>query len=256
MTATGQREQAARARFGARATLAMVAIFVAAVPVAILVALVREASPGLSHLDRGVAENLHRFAVDHSGFSTAMKTISALGSPVAWWIVLTPVFGWLLYRRLTRLAAFVAVSTLGSSLLNRAIKLAVDRARPRLSDPIASAAGKSFPSGHTQAAFVGCGVLVLVFLPIVRRRVRPWLIVAASVIVLLIGFSRVALGVHYFSDVVGAILIGLAWLLATTAAFSAWRRDEHKPPVRITEGLEPEQRARILPGPPTTGPPT
>jgi undecaprenyl-diphosphatase len=39
----------------------------------------------------------------------------------------------------------------------------------------------------------------------------------------------------------------VAWLLAMTAAFSAWRRDEHKPPVHPTEGLEPEQRDRLTP---------
>jgi len=255
VTATPRPVRTARARFGVRTTLAFIAIFVAAVPFAILVTLVRTASPKLSHLDRDVANSLHRFAVAHSGFTTAMKTVSAVGSPLGWWIVLTPVFAWLLYRRLPRLAAFVAVSTLGSSLLNRAIKLTVDRARPHLSDPIANAAGKSFPSGHTQSAIVGCGVLVLVFLPVVRRRVRPWLVVAGVVIVLLIGFSRVALGVHYFSDVVGAILIGLAWLLAMTAAFSAWRREERRPPVQLAEGLEPEQRDRISPGPATQTPP-
>ncbi len=136
-------------------------------------------------------------------------------------------------------------------MLNRAIKLTVDRARPHLVDPVATAAGKSFPSGHTQSALVGCGILVLVFLPVIDRRARPWLLAAAGLVVLLIGFSRIALGVHYFSDVIGAILIGLAWLLAMTAAFSVWRREERKPPVQVAEGLEPEQRERLSPG--TTG---
>lgn len=243
------------ARFGARSTLAFLAIFLVAVPFAILVFLVRTSSPTLAHLDRDVANSLHRFAVAHSAFATTMRSISAAGSPVAWWIVLIPVFAWLLYRRLPRLAAFVAVTTIGSSLLNKAIKLTVDRARPHLSHAVASAAGKSFPSGHTQSAVVGCGVLVLVFAPVVRRRARPWLLAAAVLIVLLIGFSRVALGVHYFSDVIGAILIGLAWLLGMAAAFSAWRREERKAPIQLAEGLEPEQRDRIAPGPVTSAPP-
>jgi membrane-associated phospholipid phosphatase len=59
-----------------------------------------------------------------------------------------------------------------------------------------------------------------------------------SLLVLLIGFSRVALGVRYFSDVTGGFLIGGAWLFAT-AAFSAWRIDEGKPPFHPSEGLEP-----------------
>jgi len=254
-TPTPRRKRAARRRFEARAILAFVAIFVAAVPFAVLVALVTTASKTLAHLDRDVANSLHHFAGAHSGFTTAMRTISATGSPTAWWIVLTPVFAWLLYRRLPRLAAFVAVTALGSSLLNSAIKLSVNRTRPHLSDPVASAVGKSFPSGHTQSAVVGCGVLVLIFLPVVPRRARPWLLVAAGLIVALIGFSRIALGVHYLSDVIGAILIGLAWLLAMTAAFAAWRREERKPPSHPAEGLEPEQRGRIAPGPATETPP-
>jgi membrane-associated phospholipid phosphatase len=51
--------------------------------------------------------------------------------------------------------------------------------------------------------------------------------------------------VHFFSDVIGAVIVGTAWLLAMTAAFSAWRREEHKPPVEPGEGLEPEQRQRL-----------
>lgn len=249
------RPEAAGARFGARAILAFAAVFIAAVPFGILVALVTTSSRSLLDVDRRMADGLHRFAGDHPGFASAMRTISDLGSPVAWWIVLTPVFAWLLYRRLPRLAMFVAVTAIGSSLLNRAIKVTVDRARPHLVDPVATAAGKSFPSGHTQSAVVGCGVLVLIFLPIVHRRARPWLLAGASLVVLLIGFSRIALGVHYFSDVIGAILIGLAWLLAMTAAFSVWRREERKPPVQLAQGLEPEQRERLSPGPTTGAPP-
>jgi membrane-associated phospholipid phosphatase len=247
-------KKTAPARFGARSMLAFAAVFIAAVPFAIVVALVTTSSRTLLHVDRNVADGLHRFAGEHAGFAGAMRTISDAGSPTAWWIVLTPVFGWLLYRRLPRLAVFVAVTAIGSSLLNRAIKLTVDRARPHLVDPVATAAGKSFPSGHTQSALVGCGILVLVFLPVIHRRARPWLLVAATFVVLLIGFSRIALGVHYFSDVIGAILIGLAWLLAMTAAFSVWRREERKPPVHLPEGLEPEQRERLSPGTPGGAP--
>ncbi len=235
--------------------LAFAAVFIAAVPFAIVVALVTTSSRPLSRVDRGLANGLHRFAGENPGFASAMRTVSNIGSPMAWWIVLTPVFALLLYRRLPRLAIFVAVSAIGSSLLNRAIKATVDRARPHLIDPVATAAGKSFPSGHTQSAVVGCGILVLVFLPIVGRRARPWLLAGASLVVLLIGFSRIALGVHYFSDVIGAILIGLAWLLAMTAAFSVWRREEHKPPVRLAQGLEPEQREHLAHGRADVGPP-
>jgi membrane-associated phospholipid phosphatase len=98
-------------------------------------------------------------------------------------------------------------------------------------------------------------VLVLVFLPVVGRAWRPWLYTAAAAVVAVIGFSRIALGVHFFSDVVGAVIIGMAWLLAMTAAFSAWRREEQKPSVEPGEGLEPEQRLRLSGGDAESAPP-
>jgi undecaprenyl-diphosphatase len=234
-------------RFGARTLLAFTAVLILAVPFSLLVVLVRAKSDPVLRLDHDLADSLHGFAVDHPAFTSSMKLISQVGSPTGWWIVLTPVFLWLLWRRLPRLALFLAVTALGSSLLNTLVKTLVDRARPHLADPVAAAAGRSFPSGHTQSATVGCGVLVLIFLPVVAQRARIWLAAAAALVVGLIGFSRIALGVHFLSDVVGGAVIGTAWLLAMTAAFSAWRRDEHKPPVHPMEGLEPEERNRLTP---------
>jgi membrane-associated phospholipid phosphatase len=253
--ATVREERRARFRFGARAVLAFVALGLVAVPFSILVVLVTATSDPLLRLDHDTAGSLHSYALAHPEFTFAMKVIGRIGSPMAWWIVLTPVFVWLLYRRLPRLAVFLAITALGSSLLNSLIKTTVDRARPRLADPVSTAHGTSFPSGHAQAATVGCGILVLIFLPTVRRRWRAWLYGTAGVIVAVIGFSRIALGVHFLSDVIGGVLIGTAWLLAMTAVFSAWRREEHKPPVRPGEGLEPEQRRRLKGGDAESAPP-
>ena len=247
---TREQERKARFHFGTRALLAFAAVGLAAAPFAILILLVRAKSDPVVHLDNDTAESLNSFALGHPAFTTAMKVVSRIGSPMGWWLVLTPVFAWLLFRRLPRLAAFLAVTAVGSSLLNSLIKATVDRARPHLPESVATAHGTSFPSGHTQSATVGCGILVLIFLPVVRRGWRKWLYLAAALVVAVIGFSRIALGVHYLSDVVGGVIIGIAWLLAMTAAFSAWRREEHKLPVRGAEGLEPEQRSRLRPGNP------
>jgi membrane-associated phospholipid phosphatase len=248
-------EREAGRRFGVHAVLAFVAVGLLAVPFSILILLVTAKSDPLLHFDHDTAGTLHTFAGRHRTLIHAMKVVSQLGGPRGWWVILAPVFFWLLYRRLPRLAGFLAVTALGSSLLNSLVKATVDRARPHLPQPIATAHGTSFPSGHAQAATVGCGILVLVFLPIVPRRGRPWLYAGAAVVVVTIGFSRIALGVHYFSDVLGGIVLGGAWLLAMTAAFSAWRREEHKPPVQRGEGLEPEQRGRLRPGHAEPAPP-
>jgi undecaprenyl-diphosphatase len=244
----GGASQSARARFGERTVLAFLALGLLAVPFGLLVVLVTDKVAALQHLDQDTADGLHGFAIRHPLFIHLMKGISAVGSPTGWWVILTPVFLWLLVRRLFRLALFLAVTAIGSSLLNTAVKAVVDRARPHLVDPVAVAAGKSFPSGHAQAATVGCGILVLIFLPVVAKPWRRALFVGAGLVVALIGFSRVALGVHYLSDVIGGIVLGGAWLLAMTAAFSAWRREERKPPVQPDTGLEPEHRDRLTPG--------
>ena len=247
MTASGRRVQGAP-RFGERAALVFAAIFVAAVPFALLTALVETAFSPLEHLDRDVAEDLHEYVLAHPTFTAAMRLVSDSGRPLVWWLVLTPVCIWLLSRRLNRLATFVAVTAIGSSLLNLAIKITIHRTRPELPDSLVVEPGKSFPSGHTQAAIVGYGVLLLVSLPVIGRRYRPWLFAFAMAMVVLIGFSRIALGAHYLSDVIGAALIGSAWLLAMTAAFSAWRRERGLPPVTAEQGLEPEAARRLKPG--------
>jgi membrane-associated phospholipid phosphatase len=62
-----------------------------------------------------------------------------------------------------RLSLFVIATGVGGSLINVLIKSAVNRARPTFPDPVSLAAGRSFPSGHTQSAVVGCGILLIVF---------------------------------------------------------------------------------------------
>lgn len=203
MTASGRRVQGAP-RFGERAALGFAAIFLAAVPFALLASLVETAFHPLQHLDRDVAEDLHEYVLAHPIFRAAMRVVSDSGRPLVWWLVLTPVFFWLLSRRFNRLAAFVAVTAIGSSLLNLAIKIAIDRARPELPDTLVVEPGKSFPSGHTQAAIVGYGVLLLVFLPVIGRRYQPWVLALAMAMVVPVGFSRITLGAHYLTDVIGA----------------------------------------------------
>ena len=243
LTTHDESVRAAR-RFGARAVIAFTAIFVAAVPFGVLTTLVVTHSADLIAVDRHVAATMHGYALDHPVFIHFMRGISVVFSAVGWWLILTPVMCWLLVRRRPRPAIFVAVTALGSSLLNGLIKTTVHRARPHFADPVATAVGKSFPSGHTQAATVGFGLLVLVFLPYLPTRARPCAWVVAGLAVALVGFSRVALGVHYLTDVIGGLLIGSAWLLAMTAAFSAWRHELHRPAVHISEGIEPEPDAR------------
>jgi membrane-associated phospholipid phosphatase len=236
------------ARFGARAALALVAIALVAVPFSLLMLLVEDRWRPLLRVDDGARDDLHAYAVAHTGFVNLMQAISDLGSAVVYYPLFAGVAAWLVWRRLPRLALFVVVTVAGSALLNSLVKLAVDRARPVLPDPVAHANGESFPSGHAQAAIVAVGALLLVFMPALPRSWRPAAVATAGVFVLAVGFSRVALGVHYVSDVVAGYVLGAAWLAAMTAAFMAWRHERGwrvHPPAR---GLEPEHAGRLTPG--------
>jgi membrane-associated phospholipid phosphatase len=183
--------------------------------------------------------------VTHAGFVAAMQLISDSGSGVAWVVVLAAVVVWSLWRRLPRLALFVVVTGVGSSLLNALTKSAVHRLRPVLTNPVAHEPGLSFPSGHAQAAIVGYSILLLVFLPVMHGMWRRIGIALALLMVLAIGFSRIALGVHYLTDVLGGFVLGGAWVAAMAAAFNAMRVERGRRHVDVSEGLEPEQSPRL-----------
>ena len=212
--------------FGVRGILAGLALVLVAVPFGLLLFLVEGKWPPLMEVDDGARDGLHAVALQHRWFVVAMETLSTVGR---WWVYL-PVFavvaGWLLWRRQIRLAVFVAVTVGISPAINDLVKAVVHRTRPVLADPVAHENGASFPSGHAQAAVVGYAVLLLVFLPILHGALRRVAIGVAVVMVLGIGLSRVALGVHYVSDVLAGYVLGAAWVIAMIASFDVWRRKD------------------------------
>jgi membrane-associated phospholipid phosphatase len=243
----GAPDAAAEARFGARAVLAGVAIGLVAVPFGLLLFMVESRWPPLVRIDGGARDALHAVAADEAAFVTAMKLISSVGSARVYVPLFAVLAAWLAWRGLGRLAVFVVVTMLGSWLLNSLVKLAAGRARPALPDPVAHASGMSFPSGHAQSATVAASVLLLVFLPALRGRPgrRRLAVGAALVWVIAVALSRVGLGVHYVSDVLAGAVLGVAWVSATTALFSASRRQRGQAPVEPSRGLEPEHAARL-----------
>ena len=227
------------ARGGLRLTLAAVAALLVAVPFALLLLLVVNSWGPLQRLDVRLDEDLNSFAFHHSGYVSVLRGVTNAGGPVSFEVVSALVAVVLLVRRQPRLAVWMLVTVFGGELLSRIVKQAVGRERPRLPHPVAHAMSTSFPSGHALGAVVGVGTLLLVGLPYARRSLRPCLIVLGVLVVLAVGFSRLGLGVHYLSDVLGGYILGAGWLAATTAAFSAWRRDIGRGPRPVTQGLEP-----------------
>jgi undecaprenyl-diphosphatase len=101
-------------------------------------------------------------------------------------------------------------------------------ARPRPQLPWANVLPDySFPSGHTMNAVIFYGALALILWSAFGRRIGLIALVTSSALALGVGVSRVYLGYHYLTDVVGGLLAGIAWLLVVGAAFRArptWRR--------------------------------
>ncbi|SBT49026.1 phosphatase PAP2 family protein [Micromonospora auratinigra] len=228
---------------GLRLTVAAVAAFLVLVPFALLALLVLGAWPPLFRLDASVTDALHRYALGHPAWVRTMSVWSDVFAPGPLRVTAALLVGWLLYRRAPRLAVWVITTMTVGGLLGGLLKLLVGRHRPDLLDPVARAAGYSFPSGHALNATLAAGVLLLVFLPYARdRRPLRWALWAGAVLLAgVTGLSRIALGVHWTSDVVGGWLLGSATVAATAAGFSTWRSRTGRRPARTTrEGVEPE----------------
>lgn len=229
-------------RFGVRITLWAVALTLLGIPFGFLLDQVVREGP-LVKVDTWAANNLHELVRHSRVVIFVLEAISFLGSPLWFYVVCIPLGIVLLRRGRRRLVAFLFTTTVVGGLVDTVIKNVVNRDRPSLKNPIATAFGHSFPSGHSMMSLVTYGALVLIFLPVIPKSRRTLAIVGVAVISLAVGVSRLALGVHYISDVLGGYVLGAAWLAACTAAFEIWREDRGLRPTKpLTDGVEPEAK--------------
>jgi membrane-associated phospholipid phosphatase len=209
---------------GLELTVFGAAAFVVLVPFGVLLALVRSHSSGLQHADQSVAAHAHTLAVHHHELVTLLQGVSTAFAPRTFWVLVGVLVVALIFRRAARLAVWAAATMAGAALLDNVIKTVANRARPHFANPVATAPGKSFPSGHALESFAGVAIILVVILPLMRPMWR-WVTVAVAIMLLaLIGFARVTLGVHYLSDVVGGWIFAAGWVAATSAAFRLWRK--------------------------------
>jgi undecaprenyl-diphosphatase len=226
-------------RYSVRVVLFAVAIVLVAIPFATLLFQVVAKGP-LTRLDASVANRLNDIVHNTPGMVGGLRAVSWLGGPPFLTLLTVVAAGFVLVRGRRRLVVFLVVTCLGGGLIDTAVKLVVARPRPVVDHPIAEAFGKSFPSGHAMSSTVVYGALLLVFLPAAGRRRRA-LVALTMAVVLAVGCSRLLLGVHFVSDVLGGFVLGLAWLIASVAAFETWREDRGKPRTDpLAEGVEPE----------------
>lgn len=227
-------------RYGLRLTLLAVALILTAVPFGLLLQQVLVDGP-VVEADARAAQWIHDAVVDVPALVVFMRAVSFLGKPIWLYLVVGAAVAWIAVRGQWRLVAYLVATPLLGGAVDTVVKVVVDRDRPDFDEPIAHAMGKSFPSGHSMTSVVSYGALVVVFLPVVAPRLRRLLLVAVGLLCFLIGVSRLTLGVHFLSDVVGGWVLGLAWLAAGTAAFEVWRVERGRRPTSpLRDGIEPE----------------
>jgi undecaprenyl-diphosphatase len=145
---------------------------------------------------------------------SAVRDITALGGTVVITIVTLSAAGFLLLSGKPGAALYVVVAIAGATLLSFLIKAGIERPRPDLFPHGAPVYTASFPSGHATGAaatYLTLGALLARFQP--HRRLKVYLLTLAAILTLLIGLSRLYLGVHWPSDVLAGWTLGASWAL-------------------------------------------
>ena len=203
--------------------------FVASTTFALLLLLVRSGWPPLGALDTSTAQTFHRLDASHPWLVKSAEVLSRVFDPNVFRALLALIALVYLLRGERRHAVWLLATVFGGAALGLTLKVVTGRARPVLPDPVSTAPGQSFPSGHALGATVGCCLLLLLTLRFLSRRGRIVAIIAATLIVVAVALARVVLGVHFVSDVVAGVMLGIAWVAVTTWAYVAWRRESGQP---------------------------
>ena len=168
---------------------------------------------------------------EHPRVFETMRDFSGLGSTVVLTLFTTATVGYLALVSMRTSAFLVAASTLSGALCVRAFKVAFGRARPDTAYAELVTTTLSFPSGHaTMSAVVFLTLGALVANTRTRWVERVYILGAAALMALLVGTSRVALGVHWATDVLAGWAFGSAWAIAwlLVAGFLSQRRQRRE----------------------------
>jgi undecaprenyl-diphosphatase len=247
VSTTGEvrRTVATAERFALRSAVSLVAASAAGLAFAVVLLVVWSDWAPVREADRAISAALNGLVGSSPALAAVLRGITRLGDTATLAAAVALAAAWLVVRRRPWVAVHVVVTAAGGGLLGVVVKELVERVRPLVDVQVATAAGWSFPSGHTLGATVTWGVLLLVFGSV--RRARLVLTPLVIAVVVAVGCTRVALGVHHATDVLGGWLLGLLWLALTTEVFHRWRRDRGMPEVPVSHGLVPEAEADLRP---------
>jgi len=165
-------------------------------------------------------------------FEDMWRDVTALGSATVLTLVTVACAGYLLMRKQYGMLVLLAVATVGGQLVSLLLKGLVDRPRPAFDSGVGYVATSSFPSGHSMlSAVVYLTIGALVARASSPYRDKVYVLTLAMLVTLLVGVSRVYLGVHYPTDVLAGWSIGVIWaLLCWLVAQYLQKRGAIEPP--------------------------
>jgi undecaprenyl-diphosphatase len=165
-------------------------------------------------LDERALRAAQSLRASHPAVGSAMRDLSGVGSTVVLTLVVALAAGYLVLVRRRTTAALVVVSSLSGAWLVGVMKGAFGRVRPDSQFAELVVHGLSYPSGHaTMSAAVFLTLGALLANTRARRRERAYVLAGAVLLATLVGASRVALGVHWLTDVLGGWAFGSAWAM-------------------------------------------
>jgi undecaprenyl-diphosphatase len=180
----------------------------------------------LVRLDSSVFHALQAFRT--ASTDSLMIAITELGDTSVVTSVTAVVFLWLVLKRNRRTAVYWVIVVAGASLLNTIIKVALHRPRP--SELFYTGwSAFSFPSGHSTVNLVLYGFLAFLIVRELNPLPRLFVALGAAIFVILIAFSRLYLGAHWFSDVVGGLAFGSVWLTGMSLFYMRGRPEPVRP---------------------------
>jgi len=173
--------------------------------------------------DMALLQRAMSFRAAHPGFSAAMRDLSGVGSTTVLTFLTVATCGYLFLTRRRISALLVALSIGSAALLVGTLKAFFGRARPDASFAELVQHGLSFPSGHaSMSAVVFLTLGALVAGTHARVVERLYILATAAVLALGVGVSRIALGVHWATDVLGGWAFGTAWAVFWLLVAAHW----------------------------------
>jgi undecaprenyl-diphosphatase len=208
------------------------ASLVCGVAFALLAILVASGWSRLAALDERVSARWFAFTLEHRWCEALARAATFLGN--GWTVtVLTGVVAvTLAVRGRWLLAWWLVLTVAGSAVVGTVVKVSIERTRPDSAGILTSAQGFAFPSGHTRSATVLCVAVVLVVGWQVlhpARRARVAILAVVTAVVGSVGLSRVFLGAHWPSDVLGGWLLGSALVSGSAVVLLRMTASDHRP---------------------------